>query len=241
MDSTSHRAAWYQDFAREVGERDWTIPNPRHEQLKLFADEILRGRKGLEILDVGCGAGVLSAHLARYGRVLGIDLSEPAIELARRRAPAVEFRAGSPAELPATRTFDLITLWDVLEHVPAGERQGFLSDLRGRLREPGLLVLTTPHPGYTRWLLQQRPDLLQVVDEPVEPAEVVGLAAALGLELARYETYDVDRGHPQYQLLVVHTPSDADGNPEPGRALRMRMLLRANPLARWARRARRRG
>jgi trans-aconitate 2-methyltransferase len=241
MSSTENRAAWYQDFAREVGERDWAVPNPRHEQLKLFAAEILRGRRGLDILDVGCGAGVLSAHLARHGTVVGIDFSEPAIELARRMAPAVEFHAGSPADLPAGRAFDAITLWDVLEHVPPGERRGFLTDLRGRLREPGLLVLTTPHPAYTGWLKQHRPDLLQVVDEPVDPAEIIGLAAELGLEPARYETYDVDRGHPQYQLLVLRTPSDAGGDPEPARGLRARMLVRANPLARWARRRRRRG
>ena len=239
MASTEKRVAFYQEFARDAGERDWTAPNPRHEQLKLFADQILAGHSGLEILDVGCGAGVLSAHLARHGRVLGVDFSEPAIELARRMAPGVEFHAGSPADLPAGRTFDVITLWDVLEHVPPGERREFLGELRARLREPGLLVLTTPHPAYTRWLKEHRPDLLQVVDEPVDVAELVGIAAGLGLELARYQTYDVDRGHPQYQLVVLRTPADAGGDPRPGRELRTRLLLRANPVARWARRRRR--
>jgi hypothetical protein len=123
----------------------------------------------------------------------------------------------------------------VRAHPPQPERAGFLGDLAARLRTPGLLIATTPHPAYTRWLKEQRPDLLQVVDEPVEPAELFAASGNLGLELARYETYDVDRGHPQYQLMVLRTPSPPAGAPQPSGALRRRLLLRANPLARWIR------
>ena len=60
------------------------------------------------------------------------------------------------------------------------------------------MIISTHNPSFTRWLHAERPDLLQVVDEPVEPAERLFLATAerLGLELRRYETYDIHSREP---------------------------------------------
>ena len=73
---------------------------------------MLAGRAGLRILDVGCGAGVLTHHLSPYGSALGIDFSGPAIELARRLAPEASFRVASLEDL-GDECFDLITVFDV--------------------------------------------------------------------------------------------------------------------------------
>src|SRR3954454_8906196 len=70
--------AYYQDFSLAVGEQDWREPNGRHEQLRLRLDDVLGGARGLNILDVGCGAGVMSSYLCRYGAVTGTDFSAPA-------------------------------------------------------------------------------------------------------------------------------------------------------------------
>ena len=48
------------------------------------------------IVDLGCGSGRWAEQLTRAGyRVLGIDISEAMIRIARRRAPRAEFRIGS--------------------------------------------------------------------------------------------------------------------------------------------------
>jgi SAM-dependent methyltransferase len=70
----------------------------------LLLDELTRSghRDGL-VVDLGCGSGVLAGRLCDAGyRVLGVDLSESMIALARVRAPAAEFRVGSfvSADLP---------------------------------------------------------------------------------------------------------------------------------------------
>jgi SAM-dependent methyltransferase len=56
-------------------------------------------RRGLErglVVDLGCGSGILSNLVSRRGYgVLGIDLSEPMLALARKRAPRAEFKRGS--------------------------------------------------------------------------------------------------------------------------------------------------
>jgi SAM-dependent methyltransferase len=231
--------AFYQDFSLEVGVRDWRRPNWRHELLRLYVDELIGRARGLRVLDVGCGAGVMSSFLCRYGDVTGTDFSEPAIRLARALEPRATFHAGPIERLDVgERRFDLVTLFDVLEHVPHAEREPLFAKLRSLLDPEGWLVLSTPHPGLTRWLHEHRPDLLQVVDEPVEVGDIVRLASGVGLELSVYRTYDVDAFHsPQYQFLVLAPPGGAHRRyvPAPGHRLLARLGAASNPLVRKAR------
>ena len=74
------------------------------------------------LLDVGCGEGVLTQRWAERleGRVVGIDLEDPALqaEWAARRAPNLEFRVMKAEALPfGDGEFDAATAIEVLEHV----------------------------------------------------------------------------------------------------------------------------
>jgi 2-polyprenyl-3-methyl-5-hydroxy-6-metoxy-1,4-benzoquinol methylase len=78
------------------------------------------------VLDVGCGEGVLTQRWAQAldGRVVGIDLEDPAIqaEWDKRRAPNLEYRIMKAENLPfADGEFDLACAIEVLEHVPDPE------------------------------------------------------------------------------------------------------------------------
>lgn len=70
--------------------------------------------RGTTVLDIGTGNGRLALDVARYAKhVIGVDVSDGAIEVARRRADArgvrnVEFRVGSAVDLDAIRErFDI--------------------------------------------------------------------------------------------------------------------------------------
>jgi 2-polyprenyl-6-hydroxyphenyl methylase/3-demethylubiquinone-9 3-methyltransferase len=81
--------------------------------------------KAAQVLDVGCGGGILSESMARAGaQVLGVDLSRPVLDVAELHAleskVPVEYRAVSAEELAQERpaSFDLVTCMEMLEHVP---------------------------------------------------------------------------------------------------------------------------
>ncbi|TPW14924.1 MAG: hypothetical protein FD129_996 [bacterium] len=91
------------------------------------------------ILDVGCGTGGMLPLLSRFGRVTGVDSEPLALDYCRRRGfEDVHLQEGFIASTP----FDLITLFDVLEHVP--DDVGFLAWLKSLMAPDGRLVLTVP-------------------------------------------------------------------------------------------------
>lgn len=208
----THDAAqsFYEEFSLAVGQRDWLQPNLRHEQLKLLTRNLFADRDDRRILDVGCGAGVLTDYLTRFGEVTGIDFSVAAIDAARHYAPKPTFLAGSLEQLSGR--FDAITLFDVLEHIPADERPAFLESLADRLEPDGFLFCSTPHASATANRRAQDDPALQVIDEEVEVATVVEEATAAGLQLLNYRAYDVFAGSPEYQAFLF-SPTRTPGGP----------------------------
>jgi 2-polyprenyl-6-hydroxyphenyl methylase / 3-demethylubiquinone-9 3-methyltransferase len=80
---------------------------------------------GLRVLDVGCGGGILSEGLARRGaRVVGIDLGEANLVVAREHATAgglaIDYRCIDVETLAREHAaaFDVVTCLEMLEHVP---------------------------------------------------------------------------------------------------------------------------
>lgn len=112
----------------------------RVRAINAVADRYL-GRN-LRVLDVGCGAGNMMHHLARYGAVKGVEIDPRPLKLAQQRGYDVKL-ADASADIPhADAQFDLVTALDVIEHT-----QDDLAMLRecGRVLAPqGFLLVTVP-------------------------------------------------------------------------------------------------
>ena len=102
---------------------------PLHEinPLRLqWIEQIAGGITGKDVLDVGCGGGILSDSMARRGaRVLGIDLATKPLRVAQLHAleastPDIDYREVAVETLAseAPASFDIITCMEMLEHVP---------------------------------------------------------------------------------------------------------------------------
>jgi len=102
---------------------------------------------GLRVLDVGCGAGLLTEPLARLGgEIVGLEPEPGLVEVARLHAIEagldVRYEPGTTDDVVATgRTFDLVTALEVIEHVP--DPHALVSGLGQLVRPGGLVVLST--------------------------------------------------------------------------------------------------
>lgn len=100
-----------------------------------------RGR----LLDVGCAAGFFLAEAKAFYEVQGVELSAYASDYARQRLGLDVFTGTlQQAALPSAR-FDLVTLWDVIEHVP--DPGAVLAEVARVLAPGGRVVLTTGDIG----------------------------------------------------------------------------------------------
>lgn len=95
-----------------------------------------------KILDVGCGTGANLLMLSKYGDAEGVDISEDALAFCRERG-LDKVRLGAGEKLPyADGTFDLVTAFDVVEHMD--DDLAGLREMRRVLRPGGRALLFVP-------------------------------------------------------------------------------------------------
>lgn len=98
-----------------------------------------------KLLDVGAATGqFLTSAQARGWDVAGIEISDAAAERGRTQGLKIKTGTLSDADFPQ-HTFDVITLWDVLEHLP--DPHDALKRLSALLKPNGLLLLNLPDAG----------------------------------------------------------------------------------------------
>jgi len=103
--------------------------------------------RGLKLVDIGAGGGLIAEPLARLGAtVTAIDASERNIGVARVHAKgqglAIDYRFATASDLVAAgETFDAVLSLEVVEHV--ADRAAFVKDCADLVAPGGLLVLAT--------------------------------------------------------------------------------------------------
>jgi len=111
---------------------------------------------GTRVLDVGCGNGFTCGEFLKRGcQVVGVDLSEQGINLARRNYPAGRFELLPADDQLLQRlgetAFDIVVSTEVVEHLysPRPYARGCFA----ALKPGGKMICTTPYHGYWKNLL----------------------------------------------------------------------------------------
>jgi 2-polyprenyl-6-hydroxyphenyl methylase/3-demethylubiquinone-9 3-methyltransferase len=154
--------------------------------------------KGLRVLDIGCGGGILAEPLARLGAVvLGIDPAEENAAAARAHANesglAIDYRATTAEALAAAgKRFDIVIASEVVEHV--ADVGLFIRSAAEMVRPGGLLIVTTINRTLksfglvivgAEYILRWLPIGTHRWDKFVAPDELEAAIAASGLAASR--------------------------------------------------------
>ena len=102
--------------------------------------------KGLNILDIGCGGGLISEPMCRLGaNVTGIDASEKNIKVAKLHSAKsklkINYQRKSPEQLDASEKFDIILNLEIVEHVDNVKL--YLESCNSLLKNNGLMFTAT--------------------------------------------------------------------------------------------------
>jgi len=101
----------------------------------------------LKILDAGCGTGLLTKKLMKFGEVIGVDISSEAVKYAKKRG--INILQSSVNRLPfKNKSFDVIVSVDVLYHKQVNDKKA-LHEFYRVLKPGGLVILRVA--GYN-WL-----------------------------------------------------------------------------------------
>lgn len=121
----------------------WTL-HTREQERERYAAVLLDALPdGARVLDLGCGAGLPTTRaLARRFRVTGVDISARQIALAREHVPGAEFIQADMTQLDLpSDSFDAVTAFYAIIHVPREEQPALLADIASWLHPGGLLVM----------------------------------------------------------------------------------------------------
>lgn len=110
-----------------------------------FCNRFIAGETG-KLLDVGCGLGYFVRRICSFPswQAIGYETSKAAVQFAQEKLRLENVFHGRVEESNLPKNyFDIVTLWDVIEHVP--DPDPMLSHLSSILKDDGILFLHTPN------------------------------------------------------------------------------------------------
>lgn len=149
--------------------KSWWDPNGDFKPLHLlnpvrlaYVNEKSGGLFDKRVLDIGCGAGILSEAMAKLGaKVTGIDMTDEPLQIAKQHAEqsglTIDYQQTTVEDFLQQQTacnqekFDVITCMEMLEHVP--EPSSIIQSCRALLKPNGVLFFSTINRTFKAYML----------------------------------------------------------------------------------------
>ena len=195
---------------------EWWDPNgkfkPLHKfnpvRIKYIKDNIIKKfnlnssnkpLKTINILDIGCGGGLLSEPMSRLGAsVVGIDASKKNIEVAKFHAKKnklkINYICASPEILKIQKKFDVILSMEIIEHVE--DINFFIKKSSELLKKNGLMFIATLNKTLksyvfaivgAEYILQWLPIGTHDWDKFIKPEDLIKISKANNLKLEKLD------------------------------------------------------
>ena len=191
--------------------------NKRH--ISIFDKVKAKGLKpNHEVLEVGCGIGTFTSLLMRYikrGSITAMDISDKSIDLAKQTYQSynTSFITADVTNFEfSEKKFDVIILPDVLEHIPLEFHSDLFKKLESILKNKGLIFIHIPNPYFLEWCHKHKPELLQVIDQPIKTDVLIENTYKNNLFIEELKTYSIWVEDHDYQYIVLRKNNYQDFN-----------------------------
>ncbi|HEY5532002.1 MAG TPA: class I SAM-dependent methyltransferase [Candidatus Anoxymicrobiaceae bacterium] len=163
------------------GKLDRMRNTPKFEFVREYVD-------GADVLNIGCWTGAFESLVAdSAARVTAVDIEPCALEVASRNVPGARFEEASVLSLPfEDSSFDLVTMWETLEHLPEGSEPKALTEIARVLKPGGRFALSTPSAHLLSRLLD--PAWFVAGHRHYSAPDVTSLLTGAGLAVERMES-----------------------------------------------------
>ena len=152
--------------------------------------------RNLRVLDVGCGAGNMMHHLARFGAVKGVEIDPRPLKRAQARGYDVKLADAGKGIPHADGQFDLVSVLDVIEHTK--DDLAVLKECARVLSPGGYLLVTVP----AFMFLWGQNDVLNAHERRYTAGELQRKIEAAGFRVTRL-TYNNFFVFPLAALLIL--------------------------------------
>jgi trans-aconitate 2-methyltransferase len=177
------------------------------------------------VLEVGCGIGTVShllATLVPNGEVLAVDISPESIEKAKvlwKSQANLCFEVSDMSDFDKKgKTFDFFVFPDVLEHIPVDQHFRLFHNISKHAHQESVIFIHIPSPRYLQWMIENEPEKLQVIDQPLDSGDLIKSITNAGFYLEKMETYSLFFAEKDYQYFVFRA---------------VKPLKTSTPLNRW--------
>ncbi|NVJ84812.1 MAG: class I SAM-dependent methyltransferase [Algoriphagus sp.] len=213
--------SFYDQFAEK---QEKTGINSRH--LSILDKVVSAGLQAHQrVLEVGCGIGTVSSLLARQvtkGEVLAVDISPESIQKAQnlwKDQSNLKFEVSDMSDFDkGDQTFDFFVFPDVLEHIPVDQHQALFQTIKKHSHADSVVFVHIPAPRYLKWMIENEPEKLQVIDQPLDSGDLIKSLTFAGFYLEKMETYSVFYQEKDYQYFVFRSSQP---------------LQKSTPLSKW--------
>ena len=163
-----------------------------------------------------------------------MDISPETIALAKHKFKSrknLEFQVSDMSNWSNHNTFDVIVLPDVLEHIPLDQHDNLFAKINTVSNLNTRLLVNIPHPKALEYIIENRKDLLQIIDIPIHTNILSQNAANHGYYIESLESYSIGFEAEDYQFISLRRNEYVKNYTERNKVSRLVQLIKYKLLA----------